>query len=115
MLQAALNNFNPNTLYAIMFVRYMLRFGVFSLGIPASSTNKTDRNDISVTKILLKVVLNTNYRPRNPLCFYNKLSVLLVEDPINCLALTATFCSTSQARTWIPSAICQRLFLFTVI
>jgi hypothetical protein len=31
----------------------------FSLGIPASSTTKTDRHDIHVTEILLKVALNT--------------------------------------------------------
>jgi hypothetical protein len=31
--------------------------GWFSLGIPVSSTNKTDRHDI--TEILLKVALNT--------------------------------------------------------
>ena len=35
----------------------------FSLGLPVSSTNKTDRHDILVTEILLKMPLNkqTNY------------------------------------------------------
>ena len=35
----------------------------FSLGLPVSSTNKTDRHDILVTEMLLKVALSkqTNY------------------------------------------------------
>jgi hypothetical protein len=32
---------------------------MFSLDTPVSSTNKTDNHDIIVTKIFLKVVLNT--------------------------------------------------------
>jgi hypothetical protein len=32
---------------------------LFSPGTPVSSTNKTDRQDIHVTEILLKVALNT--------------------------------------------------------
>ena len=36
----------------------------FSLGIPVSSTNKTDRHDI--TEILLKVALNTKTLTPNP-------------------------------------------------
>jgi hypothetical protein len=35
----------------------------FSLGSPASSTNKTDRHDI--TEILLKVALNTSKQTNN--------------------------------------------------
>jgi hypothetical protein len=35
----------------------LLQVGGFSPGIPVSSTNKTDRHDI--TEILLKVALNT--------------------------------------------------------
>ena len=36
---------------------YVIKFVWFSPGTPVSSTNKTDRNDI--TEILLKVALNT--------------------------------------------------------
>jgi len=42
-------------LYVIKFVSDLRMW--FSLGIPVSSTNKTDRHDL--TEILLKVVLNT--------------------------------------------------------
>jgi hypothetical protein len=48
----------------------------FSLGPPVSSTNKTDRNDI--TEILLKVALNTiNQKPlqRGPDTSYNNLYI----------------------------------------
>jgi hypothetical protein len=43
--------------YVIKFVRDLRQVGVFSAGIPVSSTNKTDCHDI--TEILLKVALNT--------------------------------------------------------
>ena len=42
--------------YVIKCISHLRRFG-FSAGTPVSSTNKTDRHDI--TKQLLKVVLNT--------------------------------------------------------
>jgi hypothetical protein len=41
----------------------------FSPGTPVSSTNKTDRHDI--TEILLKVGFNTINQPTNPLCATN--------------------------------------------
>jgi hypothetical protein len=41
----------------IKFVSDLRQVGGFSLGTPVSSTNKTDRHDI--TEILLKVALNT--------------------------------------------------------
>jgi hypothetical protein len=44
-------------LYVIKFVSYLQQVGGFSLGIPVSSTNKTDCHDI--TEILLKMVLST--------------------------------------------------------
>ena len=52
--------------YVIMFVidlRLRLTGLWFSLGLPVFSTNKTDRHDILVTEILLKVALSkqTNY------------------------------------------------------
>ena len=52
--------------YVIMFIndlRSRLTGLWFSLGLPVSSTNTTDRHDILVTEILLKVALNkqTNY------------------------------------------------------
>jgi hypothetical protein len=48
----------------IKFVSDLRQFGGFSPGPPVSSTNKTDRQDI--TEILLKVALNTNtLTPRN--------------------------------------------------
>jgi hypothetical protein len=40
-----------------MFASDLLQVGGFSLGTPVSSTDKTDRHDI--TEILLKVALNT--------------------------------------------------------
>jgi hypothetical protein len=40
----------------IKFVSDLRQVGGFSLGTPVSSTNKTDRHDI--TEILLKVALN---------------------------------------------------------
>ena len=43
--------------YVIEFVSSLLQIGGFFLGTPVSSTNKTDRHDIS--EILLKVVLST--------------------------------------------------------
>ena len=43
--------------YVIKFASDLLQVGGFSLGTPVSSTNKTDRHDI--TEILLKVALNT--------------------------------------------------------
>jgi archaellin len=42
----------------IKFVSDLRKIGGFSPAPPVSSTNKTDRNDI--TEILLKVALNTN-------------------------------------------------------
>jgi len=51
--------------YVIKFVSVRLAVGrCFSPGTPASSTNKTDRHDI--TEILLKVTLNTI--THNPMC-----------------------------------------------
>ena len=52
--------------YVIMFIndlRSRLTGLWFFLGLPVSSTNKTDRHDILVTEILLKVALSkqTNY------------------------------------------------------
>ena len=52
--------------YVIMFINDMrsrLTGLWFSLGLPVSSTNKTDRHDILVTEMLLKVALSkqTNY------------------------------------------------------
>jgi len=46
----------------IKFVSDLRQVGGFSLGAPVSSTNKTDRHDI--TEILLKVALNT-IKPTN--------------------------------------------------
>jgi hypothetical protein len=43
--------------YVIKFASDLLQVGGFSLGTPVSSTDKTDRHDI--TEILLKVALNT--------------------------------------------------------
>ena len=43
--------------YVIKLVIALRQVGVFSRGIPVSSTNKTNRHDI--TEILLKVMLNT--------------------------------------------------------
>jgi|JYMV01.1.fsa_nt_gi methylthioribose-1-phosphate isomerase len=43
--------------YVIKFASDLLQVGGFSLSTPVSSTNKTDRHDI--TEILLKVALNT--------------------------------------------------------
>jgi len=46
-----------NNIMWYSFVSDLLQIGGFSLGIPVSSTNKTDLHDI--TEILLKVALNT--------------------------------------------------------
>jgi hypothetical protein len=46
----------------------------FSLGTPASSTNKTGRHDI--TEILLKVALNTKNQSISQSFILNKLSLL---------------------------------------
>ena len=43
--------------YVIKFASDLLQVGGFSLGTTVSSTDKTDRHDI--TEILLKVALNT--------------------------------------------------------
>jgi hypothetical protein len=43
----------------------------FSLGPPVSSTNKTDRHDI--TEILLKVALNTIKQTNKPLQYKAKI------------------------------------------
>ena len=43
--------------YVIKFASDLLQVGGFSSSTPVSSTNKTDRHDI--TEILLKVALNT--------------------------------------------------------
>ena len=47
--------------YVIKFVSDLQQVRWFSPGTPVSFTNKTDRHDI--TKILLKVVLNTINQP----------------------------------------------------
>jgi hypothetical protein len=47
--------------YVIKFVSDLQQVGGFPLSTPVSSTNKTDRHDI--TEILLKVVLNTITNP----------------------------------------------------
>jgi hypothetical protein len=55
------------TVFALsyMYVSHVLFFFIlfvdwrFSSGTPVSSTNKTDRHDIHVAEILLKVALNT--------------------------------------------------------
>ena len=52
----------------------------FYSGTPVSSTNKTDRHDI--TEILLKVVLNTINQPNQPLI---KMGVYLNEGHIFCM------------------------------
>jgi hypothetical protein len=43
--------------YVIKFVSDLQQVGGFSPGTPVSSTNKTDRSDI--TELVLKVALNT--------------------------------------------------------
>ena len=50
--------------YVIKFVSYLRQCWWFSLGTPVSSTNKTDRQDI--TEILLKVALSTINQPNQP-------------------------------------------------
>ena len=42
---------------------------IYSLGTPVSSTNKTDRHD--VTEILMKVALNTNNHQYHIICMQN--------------------------------------------
>ena len=53
--------------YVIKFVKWLATGRWFSMGTPVSSTNKTDRHDI--TDILLKVVLNTITITVDKLCF----------------------------------------------
>jgi hypothetical protein len=52
-MRSNLDRVKPNT----------IKLYLFSLGIPVSSTNKTDRHDIA--EILLKVVLNTINQIKN--------------------------------------------------
>ena len=54
----------------IKFVSDLRQVGGCSLDPPVSSTNKTDRHDI--TEILLKVALNT-IKPTNQPCCYSKI------------------------------------------
>jgi hypothetical protein len=60
-------NVNRSTMqhYVIKFVSDLWQVGGCILGTPVSSTNKTDRHDI--TEILLKVVLNTINQPNQHL------------------------------------------------
>jgi hypothetical protein len=89
----------------------------FSMGTPVSSTNKTDRHDI--TEILLKVVLNTMIKnsKKGVACYAYNVSVYytltftvdkptrynwnIVESGVNTITITLDkLCFVSFYRTW---------------
>ena len=79
--------------YVIRFVSDLQQVGRrFSLGTPVSSTNKTDRHE--VTEILLKVALNT-INQTNPIhssliphfCIYFVRTYLYIVDLVNVVAV----------------------------
>jgi len=81
--------------YVIKFVSDLRQVSHFSLGTPVSSTNKTDRHDI--TEILLKVALNTiNHETNNCLKQYH-----LPDNDIMALKVYLLF--SSQYQNPIPA------------
>ena len=81
--------------YSIQLYQWQAIGRLFSLGTPVSSTNTTDRNDI--TEMLLKVALNTiNQTKSNHKYYHNELLNLLLlwkrfnSDSINIKKRTIT-------------------------
>jgi len=81
-------------LYVIKFVSYLRQVDWFSRGTPVSSTNKTDRNNI--TEVLLKEALYTT--TLTPICIhifvsmYDCLFVFITLFPSTTVYLYSSFC-----------------------
>jgi hypothetical protein len=90
--------------FVIKFISDLRQVGVFP-GTPVSSTNKTDRHDI--TEILLKVTLNTI-----PLSQYVKIFLhLWFSFPLKCAGLNKHHAKNTrmlnQSITWLATYVWQ--------